>query len=107
MTRGHVTGFGTKNALPRLHPANRVQRQFCIHTEIEKHPCSSHEISLFGRAGSLTEIGIDEMRESGGISFRQDMKRFRMEDRRGHRSETRRRGEMLKVEIAKVKKYFA
>jgi len=33
-------------------------------------------------------------------------KRFRMEDRRGHRSETRRRGKMLKVEIAKVKKYF-
>ena len=33
-------------------------------------------------------------------------KRFRMEDRRGHRSEIRRRGKMLKVEIAKVKKYF-
>ncbi len=34
------------------------------------------------------------------------MKRFRLEDRRGHRSEIRRRGKMLKVEIAQVKKYF-
>jgi len=33
-------------------------------------------------------------------------KRFRKEDRRGHRSETRRRGKMLKVEIEKVKRYF-
>ena len=33
-------------------------------------------------------------------------KRFRQEDRRGHRSETRRKGKMLKVEIEKVKKYF-
>jgi hypothetical protein len=33
-------------------------------------------------------------------------KRFEKEDRRGHRSETRRRGKMLKAEIEKVKKYF-
>ena len=33
-------------------------------------------------------------------------KSFRIEDRRGHRSETRRRGKMLKVDIATVKKYF-
>jgi len=29
-----------------------------------------------------------------------------MEDRRGHRSETRLRRKMLKVDIAKVKNYF-
>ena len=33
-------------------------------------------------------------------------KRFEQEDRRGHRSETRRKGKLLKVEIAKVNKYF-
>ena len=33
-------------------------------------------------------------------------KSFRIEDRRGHRSETRRRAKMLKVDIATVKKYF-
>ena len=32
--------------------------------------------------------------------------RFKKEDRRGHRSETRRQAQMLKVEINKVKKYF-
>jgi hypothetical protein len=33
-------------------------------------------------------------------------KRFRMEDRRGHRNETRRSGKMLKVDTATVKKCF-
>lgn len=33
-------------------------------------------------------------------------KRFKKEDRRGHRSETRRGGQMLKAEIRKIRKHF-
>jgi hypothetical protein len=45
-------------------------------------------------------------KETQKFGSRAKKKRFEKEDRRGHRSETRRRGKMLKVDIEKVKRYF-
>jgi hypothetical protein len=96
-------------------PVNGIQMSDFVHPayfEAFRKPKSARfdNMNLVTKPFQLLKGGYQVVTKNGKqtqkFGSKAKKKRFEMEDRRGHRSETRRKGKMLKVEMEKVKKYF-
>jgi hypothetical protein len=96
-------------------PVHGIQMSDFVHPsyfEVFRRPRSVHfdHMNLITRPFQILKGGYQIVMKNGKqtqvFGSKAKEKRFEKEDRRGHRSETRRKGQMLKVEIDRVKKYF-